>query len=251
MKRILLAALCISAFSIDLNAQCTPNTAITTPGIYPDSATGLTPAVQGVTYNQDLQIRVPSDTVIVLAGTPFNVSITSITLTDFYNLPPGISYTCNPPNCVFNGGTNGCVLLNGTPTQSGTFYPVAVTLSSGILTDLGQPVLQTDTIDYYTLVVNTTIGLDDPSASSFSMQQNSPNPYNDFTTVSFTSPVKSEIQFSIHNMIGKEVYRKSIDADAGLNTLEIDGRDFSPGVYMYSMTWGNNTLTHRMVISRK
>src|SRR5205823_5429951 len=87
--------------------------------IYPDSLTGLSPAVQGVPYNQVLQIRVPPDTVFLGSTVP----IDSVRLLSFTGLPPGLTLVCNPPSCVFNGGTNGCALISGTPTDTG-FFPL-------------------------------------------------------------------------------------------------------------------------------
>ena len=53
------------------------------------------------------------------------------------------------------------------------------------------------------------------------------------------------------NLIGKEVYRSLINAEQGENNLKVDSRDFAPGVYMYTMSWNGETISKRMVISRK
>ena len=37
----------------------------------------------------------------------------------------------------------------------------------------------------------------------------------------------------------------------GENALKIDVRDFTPGVYMYTMTVGGESISKRMVISKK
>jgi hypothetical protein len=59
------------------------------------------------------------------------------------------------------------------------------------------------------------------------------------------------VEFRVFNLIGKEVYRNLIQAETGENNLKIDTRDFAPGVYMYTMTYNGETISKRMVISRK
>ena len=248
-----IALLTIGLFSIHFaNGQCTPNTSITQAGIYPDSATGLASGTVGVAYNQVIQLRVPVDTSIsILPGLPpINVPITSITLTSFTGLPPGLTYSCNPANCIYNGGTNGCADISGTPTVAGTFNLLAITTTVGSV--FGSPLTQVDTIDYYTITINSTsTGIDESTGLSFTMDQNTPNPCAEFTGIRFTVPSAGEVDFRMFNLIGKETYRSLINADQGENFFKMDSREFAPGVYMYTMTYNGVALSKRMVISRK
>lgn len=229
--------------------QCVPGTS-TIPGITPDSATGLAPAVVGQPYNQVMQIRVPQDTTTTIGPLPVTVTIVSISLISFTGLPPGLTYTCTPSSCVFPGNSNGCVLISGTPTVAGNFSPVAITESVGSWI-LGN-ITQYDTISYYSIPVSgSTTGIDESTGLNFSMAQNTPNPCNEVADIQFTVPQLGEVEFRVFNLIGKEVYRNLIQAETGQNNLKIDTRDFSPGVYMYTMTYNGETISKRMVISRK
>ena len=89
------------------------------------------------------------------------------------------------------------------------------------------------------------------SADRFELEQNSPNPFDVVTEISFSSPVLGFVEFKIVNLIGKEVIRQVMEAEPGRNTIRIDGSDFMPGVYVYSLSNGSQTLTRRMVISKK
>lgn len=229
--------------------QCVPGTS-TTPGITPDSASGLAPAYAGQPYSQVMQIVVPTDTTAMIGPIPVTVNIVSISLTSFTGLPPGLTYTCTPSSCSFPGGSNGCVLISGTPTVAGTFNVTAITASVGS-TILGN-ITQYDTITYYNVVVNgTTTGIDESTGLSFSMEQNTPNPCNETADIRFTVPQMGEVEFRVFNLIGKEVYRNLLQGETGENNLKIDTRDFAPGVYMYTMTYNGETISKRMVISRK
>jgi hypothetical protein len=252
MRKYILSIFLVAVATFNSYSQCTPNTSITQAGIYPDSATGLAGGVVGQAYNQEMQLRVPLDTLVDLlgTGTPSLVPITSISLTAFNNLPAGLTYSCNPPTCVFPGGTNGCVLISGTPLVAGTFLPLAVTTTAG--TVFGFPVTQVDTIDYYVITIsNSSTGLYESTSSAFQMDQNTPNPSEEMTAIRFFLPHPGDVEFRMFNMIGKEVYRNLLSAEQGENSFRIDSRLFSEGVYMYSMTYDQVTLSRRMVISRK
>ncbi|MFM7014697.1 MAG: T9SS type A sorting domain-containing protein [Bacteroidota bacterium] len=230
-------------------SQCTPNTSITQPGIFPDSATGLTPAVMNQPYTQIMQMRVPVDTVVSIGPLPVTVPIVSIELMSFTGLPAGLSYSCNPASCVYPGGSNGCVAITGTPTVSGHFPLIAVTKT--IATVFGVPTPQYDTLTYYYLDVTTSAGLSESGVPTLSMSQNMPNPTEDFTSIIYNLPSTSEVEFYMHNMIGKEVYHRTYNGDQGENVIKLDVRDFTPGVYMYSISVNGESITKRMVISKK
>lgn len=89
------------------------------------------------------------------------------------------------------------------------------------------------------------------SSSHFEMSQNTPNPFFNTTDISFYMPVQGFIEFKLVNLIGKEMVRQVLEADPGRNSIRFDGSDFMPGVYIYSISNGSQTLTRRMIISKK
>ena len=214
-------------------AQCLPNTSILIPGIYPDSATGLSSGVLNQPYNQVMQLRTPLDTVTNLGL----VTVDSITLVSFAGLPPGLTYACNPGTCVFPGGSNGCVLISGTPSQIGTYSLLAITRTKGKLFNLPIPP-QIDTIDYYKIVITQTQGLQSSQSLKFELFQNDPNPFSVFTNISYTCPVPMPVNLKVFNLLGKEVYTKIYLSNTGKNIIKLEADDFAPGIYMYSLKIG-------------
>jgi hypothetical protein len=85
----------------------------------------------------------------------------------------------------------------------------------------------------------------------FEVAQNVPNPFNVSSDISFACPVQCFVEFKIVNLIGKQVMREVLEADAGLNNIHVEGADLLPGVYIYSVSNGSVTLTRRMIISKK
>jgi len=247
MKLRLLVILCfVSALlSGTAFAQCTPDLTITIPGIYPDSATGLPPGLAGQPYSEVIQARVLTDTVY----NGFPAIISNITITGVTGLPPGLTYSCNPASCVFPGGSNGCLLLSGTPTVAG-IYSINVDLDiNGNIFGAGLTVPQS--LDYYVIEIGTVGLADNLSDIKFELLQNTPNPASDYTDVSFTSPIGGDFTIKLFNMIGKEVFQKTIRGMAGLNTSRIQLDEYTPGIYMLSLENGSSVATRRMIVSRK
>ncbi len=94
-------------------------------------------------------------------------------------------------------------------------------------------------------------GIYESTGSGFTMDQNSPNPCNEITAIRYFVPAAGEVEFRIFNLIGKEVYRSLINTEQGEFEFRLDSREFTQGVYMYTMTFNGETLSKRMVISRK
>ena len=131
-------------------AQCIPDPQYTQPGFYPDTATGLPCAVNGVLYDEDITLVVPVDTVIV----GFPLPIDSLVLTSLTGLPPGIGYTCggtlNNSTYSWGGGDAGCINLTGVATINGTYDILAIVESylAGATTPAS-----TENVDYYSITI--------------------------------------------------------------------------------------------------
>lgn len=251
MKKITLL-ICIFLSGYTAFAQCVPDVTITQPGIYPDSATGLAPGLVGQPYNQVMQIKVPLDTPVVYLGFTLTATIQSIQLMSFTGLPPGITYACNPGTCIFPGGSNGCVLLSGTPNTPGVYNPEAIVKTTASVVLFGQTIIltQNDTVNYYTIVIGVT-GLSEINPSVLNLGQNYPNPVLSKTMIDFYAPSNGDYQFKLFNLIGKEIQSQWLNVNKGINTIEVNVKDLPPGVYMYSLSGNSATLTRRLVIQHK
>jgi hypothetical protein len=250
IKKLLLATLLVFGTAIVASAQCIPDPTITIPGIYPDSATGLSSGVVGTPYTQVIQAKVPVDTVVSLNGLPpTNITISNITVTAVTGLPPGLTYSTTPANGIFPGGSNGCMLVSGTPTTAGVYF-VNVVLTTNA-TFLGFPVSQVDTLDYYSITINTSSSIGGVSSYEFGWVGMSPNPANNFTDLDFTVPSAGTYQLGVYNILGKEMISRQVRTVAGLNRQRLDLSNLSSGVYLVSIRNGNSVLTRRLVVSKK
>lgn len=246
VKRILFFVAIVLMFHNITNAQCTPDLTITIPGLYPDSATGLPDGTVGVPYNEVIQARVLTDT--TFNGLP--VVITSITIMSVTGLPPGIMYQCVPNSCVFPGGSNGCMLLSGTPTTAG-FFPINVNIQTDG-TIFGVPINppQSQVISSYSITINQSTGIaGSGGATNFEILPNYPNPASQYTDIVYTTPLGGDFSLGIYNILGKEMFSQTIRGKRGLNTIRVSTSDFSSGIYLISLSNGSRVLTRKMTVS--
>lgn len=209
MKKLLLffAATIFTVASV--SAQCTPDPQYTTPGVYPDSATGLSGACAGVAYDEVITIVVPVDTSTTIGGFPITVSFDSAVVTSFTGLPPGFTYSCldlqnttSPTDgCTYEGGTTGCMSIVGNPTLAdvGTYtLNIEVTVYVGGVTSPAA----TQIVDYYSIVVDDCVsGLGEETAHLFNLY---PNPANESVTISGFDGIGSA-DLTIVNASGQEM----------------------------------------------
>jgi hypothetical protein len=249
IKKLLLSFAAIATFGINANAQCTPDVSClpggTTYGVCPDSATGLPHGTVGVPYNATVSFMIPAttDDFGIPGGTLNSVDVTSVD-----SLAPGLSYVCAPSSCSFPGGSNGCVLISGTPTA--TWNHQIIVNAMGHATVFGFPTSQPVTNSQYRSIVDPVAGIETLDLSKFDVDQNSPNPFDDKTEIRFSSVNPCEVEFKVYNMLGSVIFSKTYAADKGVNKITIGAHSFAPGAYMYSIKNGNKTITKRMIVSK-
>lgn len=254
MKKIVTFFVSICMAALSAHAQCVPDTSIThnDPGVYPDSATNLPHAIVGIAYQTTIQLKVLTDTTVL----GFPVTIDDITVNTVSGLPPGYSYTCTPANCIFPGGSDACIFLQGpapTPNMVGQVFQIHVEVTvSGHITGTGTTVpSQTQSIDYYFIQVDDNTGIVSMSPGKFEVSQNIPNPYHGVSTVQFNSPGTSEVTLKVSNMLGKTVSTRSILVKAGINKIMFNAKDFEPGIYFYTISNGSSSVTRRMIVDNE
>jgi hypothetical protein len=70
---------------------------------------------------------------ITYGGLSFYFNYLQIEEDGVLNLPEGLDYACNPPNCRFETNTLGCMLISGTPTEGNEIRNYDLKLKSEIL----------------------------------------------------------------------------------------------------------------------
>jgi hypothetical protein len=246
--RIITLLTCFIFTSLFVSAQCTIDTSIThnVDGIYPDTITNLPHSHVAVAYSTDIQFKIAPST--LYSG--ITVAIDSIKIITVTGLPPGFTYLCTPSNCVFPGGTSACVLLQG-PAPTGAMigsYPIEV-IVKGYARPLGFAVVVDSTITGYKIVIDSTTGISDVDRLTFSVGQNTPNPAKEYTNIGVNILHNADVTVTVSNVIGKKVLEHSYNLQRGKNTISLDVHNLMPGIYLYTISEGRNTITRRMIVS--
>ena len=274
MKKTLLLFTILLSFTQLVKAQCSPNSLFTSlglPGVYPPELpisgvpmTGMNDGIVGSAYSQTLTLVVLEDTTMDVASflpatvvstmslagisTVMSLDVNYIAF-DVAGLPNGLSYSCDQIGCQYVSGVDGCILINGNPTQSGNFaVPVSMIINAQIpaITD---PFLGT------TIFAGMAIDLPSFSAVEYDLLVTGATAINEvghYSSKIFPNPTVNEAMLSLHlisdvvvyNVLGKEVI-KSLNI-AG--NLVLSKADLGTGMFCVMIQSENKTETIKLII---
>jgi hypothetical protein len=85
--------------------------------------------------------------------------------------------------------------------------------------------------------------------SSWTLEQNFPNPFNPSTTIRFTLPFRSPVRLAVYDLLGREVtVLTEGEFPPGSHAVWWDASAISSGVYFYRLSAGNTSATRSMVL---
>lgn len=228
-------------------SQCTPDptcTDVGNPGeMCPEN---LPPATVNVPYNQVVTV-IPPSTFFYNGQT---VQILKIKVSQVENIPPGLTYQCNPSNCEFvvtNPITRYCILLSGTPTTAGT-YPLKIHVVPYI-TVFGQPMALPTQVDDTSLVmvVNQSSNYELINTSKFTVLNPQPNPFNSVVKIGVYSPSTNAVTLQVFDVLGNRVYEEKAVINKGEYTFKFDGSSLKKGLYVYTINNGKEHFVKQLI----
>ncbi|WP_026896752.1 S8/S53 family peptidase [Daejeonella oryzae] len=91
----------------------------------------------------------------------------------------------------------------------------------------------------------------DPSAASFELKQNYPNPGADETNIEFNIPEESAVTLSLYTILGKKVKTLlSENLNPGAYKIAVNLQELESGIYLYKMQYGNKSKTLKLMVAR-
>lgn len=176
------------------------------------------------------------------------------------NLPVGLSYTCDPPNCVFEENTLGCIQIKGTATAAnalgqrdiGIILKVFTTLIPGFGIDLTFPGSVAPGSHFYLDVRaqgQCTISADDLGGTIGSVK-NAPNPFTGSTQILVESLVNGDFTFEVFDLVGQRLHTQPIRLFEGSNSFEFDANGLAAGSYFYSIGNAEGKITKTLAVVR-
>lgn len=273
MKKSLLFTLLFS-LSLTVLAQqspCVPDASLqdSTFGLWPDTIQNLPIAQLDTYYEEHIQIKTPNTVGEVMGdpyeievlGFPVNIApleIDSIKLVGVNGLPSVMSTYLSNSDSIFMGNDIACVTLFGTPgvDELGT-HDISLIIDGWInvsvigTVSLYEQLGDYETIDGYRLVVQSEmVSIDENNNLSFSVSQNSPNPFSNRTSIEFNSTTEGEYLFSVVNLLGEVQDHRIINANYGSNKIDVDASALSSGIYFYTLSNAQGIITKKMIINK-
>ena len=89
----------------------------------------------------------------------------------------------------------------------------------------------------------------DLQSTAFEVQGNFPNPFTGTTEIRFTKSNRSDVEFEVRNMVGKQILNRTIKAERGQNNISFNADKFIPGIYFYTINDGKKSITRKMIVS--
>jgi len=274
MRKLLLSLLAMAAFTFANAQACVADTSFISAGagVYPlpDTTMGQDPtlginkgAYENCLFDFTFTAVVPDSLAIPGVGT---VPLTSIELksVEFRNSAGTVittgaeAYNCEPANCLWTGGTVGCVKIEGMITApAGQYFAfigtevITPAIPIPIALEFPNPTLAPG--EYILNVFPQPAGGCTANVgqveSNFSAAKASPNPFNGTTTISFDSNENLVAEFKVYNLLGKLMHAEEVEVLNGDNKIEFNGSDLSAGVYIYSIGQGSDVVTERLVVN--
>lgn len=146
------------------------------------------------------------------------------------------------------------------PDHTESFYAQGITDGSGQAT-LSFTVLEGHDLYYGVRLHNhgslhgtidvTTEGIEGGTPAAISLMPVSPSPARGSAAVSFQAPPGAQVTLRVLDLTGRTVATLLQGAaPGGVSSLEMDLRDYSPGIYFAVLQSGGTTLTERMAVVR-
>ena len=174
-------------------------------------------------------------------------------------LPEGLNYFCNPPDCVFQDTTLGCIVIKGTATENNSIDTNSLVITATAILDvLGN---FTSTIPgplfagELNLVVKNQGECSSVSTSDFLAKNltlgNIPNPVIDRTLIEVSSEISGDFQFHVFDVAGKLMHREKVQLTIGYNAFNYDASKLGEGMYIYTLSNELGAVSQKMIVGRR
>lgn len=98
-------------------------------------------------------------------------------------------------------------------------------------------------------IITSAVGVENKNPAAFSVAQNSPNPFNPTTTISFTTAESGNVSMDVYNVAGQKVDTIVNEfMGTGSHSVTWDASGFSAGVYFYTVKSGEISKTMKMTL---
>jgi hypothetical protein len=97
---------------------------------------------------------------------------------------------------------------------------------------------------------NLVDGIDELTSASgnISVSQNIPNPFTGETSIEVTTNTAAPVMVEVSNIMGQTVYTVNAGTINGTKNIQLNSENLESGVYFYTVTVGNESVTKKMIV---
>ncbi len=178
-------------------------------------------------------VKQPADQNAIV-GQPFSMFVTAAG-------DPPLSYQWHKDGEEIDGETSRTFTVSSATFSHAGSYTVEVTNECG-------SVMSEEAV--VSVSESDATGVGDAIAGGFVLQENTPNPFETETKINYYAPNPATVRIAITDSYGKEAAVITENAHSGWNMVELNASKYelSSGVYYYTLTSGEYTITRKMVI---
>ncbi len=276
MKKLFLLFIMFNFVALNIEAQnCDPDDTLPPDflGVSPLPADAVEPCdsvlMDTIYLNQPFEFTFTVQTPASFEFQGQTALLNSVTVTSVDGIPDGMEYVCNPADCVYPGGAPGCMKLQGTATNPAQLGRNEVIITTTVAAAIDNPDPIPDiplnlTITFppasadpadnplglpvcaYAFWVEASSPNQDVINEQLSIGQNIPNPFDEITNIQVNAEA-GNYNFSVYNLLGELVHTREVYLN-GAQNIEFDGSQLDAGMYIYSFSNENGTISHRMII---
>jgi len=175
------------------------------------------------------------------------------------DVPKGLKYSCNPPNCNFVSGTIGCLDVYGKPDASNEIkvydlkLKIEISVAEGlIIVEDTLPAYLTDSAHYYLPLFEEGSPNCQP-LSVYNVENDyslsiSPNPAREYMSIILNTPSTGNFDYSLVDLYGKSIYRKRKFVNNNQLTFSEDLSGLKPGVYFLKTEFKRKVITKKIIV---
>jgi hypothetical protein len=114
------------------------------------------------------------------------------------------------------------------------------------------------TMQYFSVAMMLYSAVEEPINSnniiSFTLQQNTPNPFHNSTRISYSLPAAERVQLKIYNIVGAQIktlvseYQPQGNYIISWNRTDLNNQTVPKGIYFYTLESSSNKQTRKMII---
>lgn len=113
--------------------------------------------------------------------------------------------------------------------------------------ELNSAITKSEAYDETLTTMDVSIAPFGSQVGGFKLYQNSPNPFNHSTTIKFELPTSGKVTLRVFDVLGKVLTMRQDELSKGIHEISLTDIEFDAGILYYSLEFGTELQTKKMI----